>query len=334
MKVIEMRSNNVRIVRIVRLSVVLAIVLGVVALSPKPAHAVSAAIGKFYATCGFFSVDVAVNGINAEQNGLDRFRYQITDGSGKILYLEDATRPVNNTQSSLVINMPYTALPPTKNPIQFTVVELDGGGNPGAFIQEVRYDAKCLAATGNVNRTGDFLPPQFLKATFVATTGIFTSPGAGEVNGVQIVQGKEFYAVYRSADNKWVAVSIGGSDIFWVPAGAVTVDMRRLNTPPTRIDGNSPAVLTTTGGPTAGQTPIAIPSGVIATASADVRFREGPSVRSTILDVLPLGTSVPVLGTNQSRTFVKVVFSGRQGWISSRFIELTGAYLNQLPIVQ
>src|SRR3954447_27072471 len=93
-----------------------------------PAHAATASVGQFYANCNVFSVDVAVNGINPEVNGLDRFRYLITDGTGKKLYLEDGSRGVNQTVGSSVMNLSYDADGvadggPTKNPITFAVYD-------------------------------------------------------------------------------------------------------------------------------------------------------------------------------------------------------------------
>jgi len=324
--------------RLLKVFVIAALIVGAVfasAASVSPARAATAAVGRFYATCGYFSVDVAVSGINNDKNGTDLFRYQVTDATGKVLYLENAARAINTTQGSLVINMPYTTLPPTKNPIQFAVVDLDGNSNPGAFLYEVRFDAQCLSASGNTNRSGDFLPPQFLKVSFKAASAIYTAPGAGQVNNITIAAGKEYYAVYRSGDGQWVQIGIGGSDLFWVPSAVLNVDLNRLNTPPNHIDMSKPDVLQTPGiVATPFGTPIPIQGGIVATTSVYLRFRDQPSVRSTILDVIPPNFSVAVVGTNSNRSYIKVVYNGVQGWISSRFITLTGAFLNQLPIVQ
>src|SRR5215510_8176291 len=74
-----------------------------------PAHAATAAIGQLYASCGQFSVDVAVSGVNNDGNNFDKFRYQLTDATGKVLYIEDASRQVGTTAGSLVLNLNYNA---------------------------------------------------------------------------------------------------------------------------------------------------------------------------------------------------------------------------------
>src|SRR5882672_755778 len=92
------------------LKVAVALVL-VAAIIPAlvPAYAATAAVGGFYAGCGNFSVDVAVSGTTNDGNNVDKFRYLITDGNGKKLYQEDATRPINTTQGSVVVNLSYDA---------------------------------------------------------------------------------------------------------------------------------------------------------------------------------------------------------------------------------
>src|SRR5579859_4287908 len=101
---------------------VVVIALLVVAM-PSVSHvqAAGAIIGGFYGGCVDFSVDVAVSGTKDDGSGLDRFMYEVTDANGKKLYSETATRAVNLTLDSTVVDLSYDADgavdgPPAKNP--------------------------------------------------------------------------------------------------------------------------------------------------------------------------------------------------------------------------
>src|SRR5215212_12078682 len=101
-----------------------------------PAHAATASIGQYFASCNFFSVEVAVTGNINDGNNVDRVRYLVTDGNGKKLYQEDATRSIGVTGGSAVMNLGYDADgvadgPPGKNPVTFAALELDANNNIG-----------------------------------------------------------------------------------------------------------------------------------------------------------------------------------------------------------
>lgn len=309
------------------------------------AKAATAAIGSYYASCDSFSIDLAVNGASNDGSNFDRFRYLITDGNGKKLYQEDATRQVGVTLGSLVVNMNYDSDgafdgPPGKNPIKFEVLELDGNNNVIGVVQEVRYDAPCIAASGNTNRAGDFRPPHFVKGTILVTTQLYQRPGFGPI-GINVVQGKEHFAVYRSGDAQWVAIDVSGNNLVWIPSNTVAVDLNRLNTPPTRIDLSDPTRLVTAptfpqvgqpGLPPVVAPGVAIP-GVSALTTTTLRLRARPTTRSVIVARIPVDTSLAVIGRNDRRTWIKVIFNGLPGWVSTGFIQLVGARLSDLPIV-
>jgi hypothetical protein len=306
------------------------IVLLVVVLLPtmQPAYAITTAIGRLYTNCSNFSVDVAVNGVNNDGNNLDKFRYQIIDGANKVLYQEDATRQVGVTTSSLVVNMPFSAPPPTKNPIIFSVIDLDANNNTTAIVRQLSYDADCMTRSGTATFSGDFRPPQFLKSTFVANTPIYQSPGGGQLN-LSITAGKEHYVVYRSADGQWVAVDVGGNQLVWVPVNTLSVDVNRLNTPPTRIDLSDPTKTSAPG-------PAPVPGNVVATGrvTTSLRLRAAPSLRAAVYTKIPANTMVPVYGRNKAATFVKVSYNNLTGWVSSGFVFLVDNKLRSLPVVE
>lgn len=311
-------------------------------------HAATAAAPKFEANCSLFHLAILVSGTFDDGGGLDRFRYLITDGNGKKLYLEDATRRINETKGSNVANFSFNNDgvdgAPEKNPIQFYLIDVDVNNNMVSILQQASYNASCLAPQASPNPTADYIPPRFLKAVFVATTELYQEPGRGGI-GLQVQAGKEHYAVYRSADYQWVAVDVSGEQLVWVPASTVQVDISRLNIPPTRIDGNDPSVLVA---PTPVVPPATVPAPILrtppfidpgvvvayATINTTLRLRAGPSLRSAILTLIPPETLVPVYGRNGARNFVKVTYQGLVGWVSVGFITLVDAEVAELPVVQ
>jgi hypothetical protein len=298
----------------------------------RPAHAATAAIGQFYAGCGNFSVDVAVFGTTDDGGGQDRFWYSVTDATGKKLYEEYATRQVNTTGGSLVVNLSYDAEgvadgAPTQNPIKIRVLELDSNNNLGAELASATYDAPCLPASNNTNRFGLFAPPKNIMGTITGTTALFLAPNSGQLN-LTAKPGAEHQVIYRNADGTWVAIFIGGNDLVWIPAAAINTYLPGVPVQPTRIDGSSLTVTTP-----ANIAPSA-PTGVTGRILVDgLRLRKEPNVRAEIITSIPFGTTVPVLGRNAARTFLKVDFNGTVGWVSSGFVRLSTGRLSALPVV-
>jgi hypothetical protein len=308
---------------------VVASTLTLQAVNISPARAAATAIGVFYAACARFSVDVAVTGVTDDGNAQDKFRYVVVDSNGKVLYSEDASRRVGITGGSLVINFNYTGGQPTKNPVRFQVLDLDGNNNVTSVLKEVSYDAKCLAASGLATSTRDFRPPTFLKATVLTTTPLYSAPGRDQLT-LTVAAGKEHLAIYRTADGLWVAIDVGGNDLVWVPTAALSVDITRLGTPPTRIDLADPAraaVSLPTGG-------IPSPTGVTAVVTTLLRFRALPTTASEIITRIPADTEVAVLGRTFNNRWLKVLYNGVPGWISSGFVILSKGAIRDLPVLE
>ncbi len=316
-----MRSRN-----ILRASLVLAlIVFALPAITP--AKAAGAGVGAFYAGCGNFSVDVNVAGTGNDGNNLDKFRYLVVDGNGKKLYSEDASRPVGQNATSIVVNLSYDADGvfdggPGKNPISFLVQDLDGNNNPGAWLFQATYDASCLTASGAPMFSGIFKPPTTLYGTITATTPLYQRPGKDQLT-LSVAQGKEHLVIYRTLDKKWVSLFVGGNDIVWVPASSVAVNLALVALDPVRVDGGTLAPSTATARASGG-----------ATVTVNLRLRSAPTFTTNTLATIPSKTTVPVLGRNSTGIFLKVTYNGQIGWISARYTDLTTAQINALPVVE
>lgn len=74
------------------------------------------------------------------------------------------------------------------------------------------------------------------------------------------------------------------------------------------------------------------PSGVAATTKAYwLNFRAGPGTQYHILNVLPRGTTVPVIGRNAASSWLQVDYMGVTGWISRGWTTVHGD-LTAIPV--
>jgi hypothetical protein len=302
-----------------------------------PARAATAAVGSYFAGCGNFSVDVAVTGFDDDGGNLDRFRYLVTDGNGKKLYQEDATRTKGVSASSQVFNLGYDQDGvfdggPGKNPIKFAVLDLDGNNNVKGEIGGVTYDAGCLSPSGQANRFGTFQPQAFIEGTLGSDTNLYDGPAGNKLPFVGKA-GAKHLVIYRTADNAWIAIFIGSNDLVWVPGGVIGAYLPAVNIKPVRVDGS-------TLHPPANPAPVVAgvpgaPTDVTGRVRTNLRIRQEPTTRSAVLFIVPINTTVKVLGRNANRTFVKIDFNGQIGWASSGFITLNNRVrLASLAVVQ
>jgi hypothetical protein len=74
------------------------------------------------------------------------------------------------------------------------------------------------------------------------------------------------------------------------------------------------------------------PTGVAATTTAYwLNFRAGPATSYPILDVIPKGTMVPVVGRISNNGWLQVNYAGATGWISTYYTTVQGD-LNSVPV--
>ncbi len=312
---------------VLRFTAILALMAAVVAvsfISVLPVRAASATINRFYATCSFFSVDVAVSGVTDDGGGFDRMRYVVTDGSGATLYQEDSARQVNVTEDAVAINLPYsTNSQPVKNPITFTVVDLDVFNQPVRAIQTITYDAPCLTPSGAALAPDDFSTLPNVKSKTTSTTTLYYGPGANMATNLTAPAGSELSAVYRSADSQWIGVLVSPRNMVWVPAQSINVDAFVLPIQPQRID------------PSQNVTGAVIPSAPVTNGFLffTLRVRAAPSLRAQTVGFIPFNKTVPVYGRSADGNWLAVSYGNLRGWIAARYVRLTGVSRLSLPVV-
>lgn len=311
-----------------------AIILLALAALPAtlPVHAVATSIGLFYGGCGNFSVDLAVTGTEDDGGGLDKTRFKLTDGAGKVLYQEDNGVQVGRTVGSQVYNMSYTKnVFPIKNPVRFAVVQLDPSSNEKWEVGFVTFNAPCLEPSGNPTRTGYQTPNALVKGTVLATTHLFEQPGINPLT-LTVNPGNIFPVIYRNRDNSWVDIYVGGNELVWIPTSTIAVDINALAFPPSRVFGAGLG-----GGDNYAGTPALGGGGVSAggvTTRGTLYIRSQPSTSSSQIGFVPRNTGIAVVGRDASARWLKITYKDVTGWVTAFYVNMKAADIRNLPVVQ
>ncbi len=157
--------------------------------------------------------------------------------------------------------------------------------------------------------------PPGVTPTAVVTTGalnVRSGPGVGYSVVAWVQQGQTLTLLGRNANNSWVQVRTPASQTGWVNASLVRANVAISSLP---VVGTAPPAATA----------------VVATGALNVRY--GPGVAYGAFTVVYQGTTVTLLGRNQSATWVKIQLpNGNQGWVNATLVQASVPIVN-LPIV-
>ena len=137
-----------------------------------------------------------------------------------------------------------------------------------------------------------------------------------------------------SPDGGWYAVKVATTleptGVAWVAAEYVSLSNPSNTDIP--VISSAPAPPPVTAPPPASGAPSAL-------ALEAVNVRSGPSTDYPIYGVASAGASAPVVGKSQDGAWVVVTISTSvapdgQGWVSAAYVQLSGATLGDLPVVQ
>jgi len=276
----------------------------------------AAYVKDFYANCHNFSVDVSVTGAVNDGQGLDNFRYEISDGAGHILYTENATRTVGSQSESLVYNVVYqNNAVPTQNPITLKIVDTDPSGKLLGLMRQAYYDASCLKISGQGGFAGIFAPPESFKVVSTADTQFYDQPG-GAPSTLSTKANQWWVGVYRTADNQWVGIYVNGNELRWLPASAVSRQYALLPIRPTQIERTS-----------------GIPDGISMTPGAPSLLRSAPSLTAPVVTHVDTDQLLKVTGRNSTSEWVRVEYQGQSLWVYYALTCLMNGDMQSLPIV-
>lgn len=304
--------------------IVAVMIVGVVPAATPAYAANKAALRGFHASCGHFSVDVTVTGLTDDQAGWDRFRYQVVDGAGKLLYREDSARLVGRSDRAWVVHMPYAKnAEPTANPIRFQVVDLDILARPIGTVIEQQVESACFVGARPTSRL-EALLPDGVKGLMRLESPLYTDPN-GAALSLRVERGREFTALYVSPDRLWTAIYVGGENLVWVRSADIDLGAgaSRLMSPPYTLD------------PSQQVTGVVIPGVAVSTARVNytLRLRQGPSTRFATITKIPSRSVIAVYGRTANSGWILVSFNGLGGWVASRFVTMIDVPLRSLPVV-
>lgn len=307
------------------------LVLAVVALGAAvfpAASVISAApmptIEAFHASCRAFSVAFTMQGLTNDQDGWDRLRFAVTDGSGKVLFTEDSVRMVGATTSASVFNLSYQNGTPAKNPIRFSILDLDMFLNPtGTVLAETSVDSACLAPMSRAAYYAGLLP-QGVKGTLKAESVLYATPNGAPLP-LTLPAGRELTGIYRTIDNAWIGVYVGGENLVWLRAEDMDVDIWGMLIEPQELDRSQQvSAVPVVGAPV-----------TTALARYAVNFRNAPNIRGTRIGRIPFNVTVAVYGRSADSGWLAVSYNGVRGWTAARYFRLDGGILlTQLPVLR
>lgn len=298
------------------------LVVSLLPLSPVQGALLMAQIKAFQASCSAFSVDVTVQGLTNDQDGFDRFRYQVTDGAGNLLYQEDSARQVGVSDRAFVVSLPYVhGTVAVQNPIRFEVIDLDILARPMNTVITSVTESLCFADASPEFRLAQLLA-EGIKGFTSAEAALYSAPHTDPLP-LSLPAKRELTALYRSVDGQWAAVYVGGESLVWVRALDFEVDWGALRVMPTQLDGSQQV------------SGVVLPGVPLATARLryTLNLRLGPGTNFQRIGKIPYRTIVPVYGRSGNSGWVLISYRGVTGWISSAYITLEGTPLNLLPIV-
>jgi uncharacterized protein YraI len=68
-----------------------------------------------------------------------------------------------------------------------------------------------------------------------------------------------------------------------------------------------------------------------ATTLDTINLRAGAGRSFAVITQIPLNTTLPINGRNATSTWLLVVYNGREGWVSARYVRVDGVNISDLP---
>jgi uncharacterized protein YraI len=169
---------------------------------------------------------------------------------------------------------------------------------------------------------GGIVPPN-TNVTASVTADVLNfrnGPGTGYDVLQTINEGETYPVVGRVSDNSWLQLNVNGA-IGW-SSGNYLNPNGDLNTVPVVNIGNNP--------PPSGST------GVRVEAFANMHVRSAPTANSTLLDNLPYGSDVDVIGRIADNTWLQVSYNNGVGtivgWIYAPYVRIISGSLLNVPV--
>jgi hypothetical protein len=167
----------------------------------------------------------------------------------------------------------------------------------------------------------------------LADSAFYSAPGGNQTE-FRVHATENWLAVYRSADNKWVAVYTNGNVLGWLPASLVSGPYTILPMRVTRIER-----VYVNG----------VPDGLIfyscGAGGEAIAVHNGPSVDAPVLGGAETGTAWRVIGQappsaqfvyDEFNQWIRIDFNGQAGWILyvSDWVCLLNGSIDDIPVIK
>lgn len=192
--------------------------------------------------------------------------------------------------------------------IQVDYRERTGTASLNVSWQDVRTVTATPSAT-NAPVTG------ITALVNTATLNVRSAPTLSGIILTKITRGQVYGVIGKSPDSAWVKLNINGQQ-GWASVGYLVVS-------------NLPAV------PVVDTAPVGVnPSDTLVRTYARLNFRNAPATDAAVLEILPAGVTLKVIGRNADSSWLKVSHSGREGWVARAFVQtVTPLNLATIPVV-
>lgn len=148
-----------------------------------------------------------------------------------------------------------------------------------------------------------------------STLNVRSAPTTSGLVLTKITRGQVYSVIGKNPDSSWVKLSINGQQ-GWASAAYLVVSNI----------GGVPVVDTA---------PVGVnPTDTLVRTYARLNFRSAAATSASVLEVLPANVTLKVIGRTSDSAWLKVSYSGREGWVARAFvITLTPLNLAAIPVV-
>jgi|GEM_PF-5107172 len=148
-----------------------------------------------------------------------------------------------------------------------------------------------------------------------STLNVRSVPNLSGLVLTKINRGQVYGVVGKSPDSAWIKLIVNGQQ-GWASAGYLVIS-------------NPGAV------PVVDTTPVGVnPTDSLVRTYARLNFRSGPATNASVLQVLPAGLTLKVVGRTADGAWLKVNYSGQEGWVALAFVQaVTPLNFSTIPVV-
>lgn len=182
---------------------------------------------------------------------------------------------------------------------------------------------QAAIGSGTIITTGSGVPIGGVTATpKIAALNFRSGPSLTDSIITKISSGNIYAVTGRTADSRWAQLIVNNAP-GWAYASYLTFTGDFASVPVTFVEEAPPEPVTF----------VPSPTGIKGTTQANLRIREDATTRSKQIGLIPIASSVDLLGKNAAGTWYMVSYQGTVGWSSAYWIAIYEGEKINLPVV-